>query len=515
MRKMFIINLILALSIILLSANTGMPPASTALSGDFYVSPEGSDRNPGTEEKPWKTIQKAANSVGPGSTVHIMAGTYYERVTINVSGVSAQEPVVFRNYQGDKVVIDGSQSDASVQEDLIHIANQSYVKLVGLEIANNVNEDPAYFVAGIGIWGKGEGIEIRNCKVHGIRYTGPAGKSGAHGIAVYGRDGAEPISGLIIDGCEIWDIQCGLGEAVALSGNVRDFQITGNAIHDNDNTGVALIGGGTFKGEPVCDGSDNMARNGFVGKNRIEKNSRAGNKSFPGADYGAAGIYADGAKDIAIAYNECARNDIGIMAGSQANDADCENIVIRNNVIYASNSCGIRVGGDARGGWASGCRVLNNTLYYNDKMKLGNGEISVVKSRDLLVSGNIFHAGGQNLCVSSEHFGKNNVYNIAFDNNLYYGPGGARGLRFKGADTGLVGLNMWKYHTKQDAGSKLADPKFADAARDDFRLLQNSPAIDLCDPAYMPAEGERDMDGNPRLIGKAVDCGAYEFILKE
>jgi hypothetical protein len=75
-------------------------------------------------------------------------------------------------------VIDGSVR-RFVQEDLIHIANQSYVKLVGLEIVNNVSDDPAYFVTGIGIWGKGEGIEIQDCKVHGIRYTGPAGKGGA------------------------------------------------------------------------------------------------------------------------------------------------------------------------------------------------------------------------------------------------------------------------------------------------------------------------------------------------
>jgi pectin methylesterase-like acyl-CoA thioesterase len=97
MRKMFIINLIMALfMILLLSVNTGMPDAPVAVSGDFYVSPDGSDKNPGTEEKPWKTSQKAADSVASGSTVHIMAGTYYERVNINVSGASSQEPIVFR-----------------------------------------------------------------------------------------------------------------------------------------------------------------------------------------------------------------------------------------------------------------------------------------------------------------------------------------------------------------------------------------------------------------------------------
>ncbi len=136
-------------------------------------------------------------------------------------------------------------------------------------------------------------------------------------------------------------------------------------------------------------------------------------------------------------------------------------------MIYAGNSCGIRAGGDARED-GHPAAVFEQTLYYNDKMKLGKGEISVAKCRDLLVSGNIFHAGQQNLCVSSEQFGKNNVYNIVFNNNLYYGPGGSRDLRFTGADTGLVGLNMWKYHTKQDGSSKLADPKFADAALDDF-----------------------------------------------
>jgi hypothetical protein len=107
-----------------------------------------------------------------------------------------------------------------------------------------------------------------------------------------------------------------LGEAVAVSGNVKNFQITGNYIHDNDNTGVALIGNGLSR-ESRLVRVRQQGQDGFVGKNKLERNA-ARIKQLPRGDYGAAGIYADGAKDITIAYNECARNDIGIMAGTEA-----------------------------------------------------------------------------------------------------------------------------------------------------------------------------------------------------
>ncbi|MEL7659235.1 MAG: DUF1565 domain-containing protein, partial [Bacillota bacterium] len=185
MKKIFFINLFMALFIILvLSLNSQAPASATSAdststtgtgsesasvsASDCFVSLDGSDSNPGTEKKPWKTIQKAAKSAVPGSTVYIKAGTYYERINMKVSGTKDGGAITFRNYNNDKVIIDGSKSSASEQEDMIHISNKDYIKLIGLEITNNVNKDTDYFITGIGIWGKGEGIEIRDCKLHHI-----------------------------------------------------------------------------------------------------------------------------------------------------------------------------------------------------------------------------------------------------------------------------------------------------------------------------------------------------------
>src|SRR3989344_48489 len=52
----------------------------------YYVSPLGSDTNPGTLISPFRTIQKAANTVTLGGTVRVLAGTYNEEVSITVSG---------------------------------------------------------------------------------------------------------------------------------------------------------------------------------------------------------------------------------------------------------------------------------------------------------------------------------------------------------------------------------------------------------------------------------------------
>src|SRR4030042_2020171 len=56
--------------------NTAIATGST-----YYVSTSGSDSNPGTLSQPWKTIQKAANTVTQGDTVNIRGGTYREKIT--------------------------------------------------------------------------------------------------------------------------------------------------------------------------------------------------------------------------------------------------------------------------------------------------------------------------------------------------------------------------------------------------------------------------------------------------
>jgi len=70
---------------------------------------------------------------------------------------------------------------------------------------------------------------------------------------------------------------------------------------------------------------------------------------------------------------------------------------------------------------------------------------------------------------------------------------------------------MWVSKTQQDKNSKIADPKFVDASKADFHLKQWSPAIDFGDTALVAGTDETDFDGNARINGKGVDCGAFEF----
>ena len=47
-----------------------------ALAVTYYVSPTGNSGNPGTGEKPWRTLQYAVDAVRPGDAVLVKSGTY-------------------------------------------------------------------------------------------------------------------------------------------------------------------------------------------------------------------------------------------------------------------------------------------------------------------------------------------------------------------------------------------------------------------------------------------------------
>ena len=61
---------------------------------DYYVSTVGSDENPGSTEKPFRTIQEAANKMVAGDACYVRGGVYREAVRPKCSGTK-DKPICF------------------------------------------------------------------------------------------------------------------------------------------------------------------------------------------------------------------------------------------------------------------------------------------------------------------------------------------------------------------------------------------------------------------------------------
>jgi len=69
----------------------------------------GSDENPGTKEKPFKTIQRAAEALQPGERVVVAAGVYREWVRPRRGGTSPEKMISYQAAPGATVVLKGSR----------------------------------------------------------------------------------------------------------------------------------------------------------------------------------------------------------------------------------------------------------------------------------------------------------------------------------------------------------------------------------------------------------------------
>jgi len=84
--------------------------AGSALAATYHVaqrSPQASDDEPGTIERPWRSISKAAEASQPGDTVVIHAGVYREQVQPGRSG-TASAPISYEAAPGEEVVLTGA-----------------------------------------------------------------------------------------------------------------------------------------------------------------------------------------------------------------------------------------------------------------------------------------------------------------------------------------------------------------------------------------------------------------------
>ncbi len=76
---------------------------------EYHVAKTGNDKNNGSLEAPFLTIQAAANIAQPGDVITVHAGTYRERIDPPRGGTSNDNRIIYQATKGEEVIIKGSE----------------------------------------------------------------------------------------------------------------------------------------------------------------------------------------------------------------------------------------------------------------------------------------------------------------------------------------------------------------------------------------------------------------------
>jgi hypothetical protein len=260
---------------------------------------------------------------------------------------------------------------------------------------------------------------------------------------------------------------------IGIAGNSAHLKLFGNLLRNNPNTGSDEVGVGFY-----LEGFGTNQDIDF-GWNQIQdQNGRRSIQVF-------GHIAGDRMEDIRIHENLIStslplRNNI-LLGGSDGGTEVLGTIYVFNNIIVGANGQGLRIN-DPQGTVI----IQNNALYNNGSLGYdGNGQLFIEQAGTgkITLQDNILYAeSGQ----TYYDFGTGvdpSVFNTA-SNNLWFNAGIAP---------------SW------DTNSVNANPMFIDAASDDFRLSENSPAINT----GINTGIARDYMGTFRDLN--YDIGAYEY----
>jgi parallel beta-helix repeat protein len=192
----------------------------------FYVSPYGSDSNPGTSEAPFATILHASRAATPDTTVHVAAGTYeggFQTLADNVTYVS-DTPL------GAKIVPPAySHSDTAWDN------RGAGVTISGFEVDGSHTQGGTPWR--VGIYTAGSNSTISDSHVHDIATDVGQSSYGGAGIQGDGYYGGSnfTLSGNIVD-------HIGSGGDPYLQGIYESAPgtITNNVVHDVSGWGIHL-----------------------------------------------------------------------------------------------------------------------------------------------------------------------------------------------------------------------------------------------------------------------------------
>lgn len=452
------------------------------------------------------SIQTQVDACVSGDRVIIHTGTYSQVVSIvSKSGITI-------TYAGDgEVIVQGNGTDGST----FYVENSSSIVISYLTIKNTRKQ---VWSTGITVIGSGSNIQILNNKLTDISYRSGsfddtdnpdnhgAQYQGVNAISVVGDNGSSSYSSITIKDNEVSYCMTGWNEAIAIKGNVDGFTVENNKVHHITNIGIDAFGLGTY---PAIT-TNNQARNGTI------KNNEVYNCICNYTDNGA--IYVDGGYSISVMNNKVYNNIYGITIGCEnqmaKTDGATEYIEIRNNLVYNNRKAGIMVGtggdDDNQQGITRYCKITGNTFVKDATGDQWAGEFMLQNANNIEFYNNIFYGsyariGTVNNGTSSNTFG----YNI-----FYSGSGVTVDFSKQTGTSTWTSQTLAQFKSDlNDNSSTSQDPVLVNAtiASLDAHLQSTSPCINTGKPGFATISGEKDLDGQTRVYGTAVDIGVDEY----
>ncbi|MFA5189998.1 MAG: right-handed parallel beta-helix repeat-containing protein [Verrucomicrobiia bacterium] len=446
MRLLFVLPLVA-----LLLAATHLASAA-----EYCVDPKGDDANTGTESQPWKTLQKAADTLVAGDTVHIKAGTYHERVIPKNSG-SPGKRITYAAFPGHEVTVDGQGIAFGWGSGLFHIKDKSGITVSGLRIVNS-----AYY--GVSISGNASHITIEKNFLRGCQSSG---------IHVWSHRRATTIRHIVIADNEVTETNMkGDQEGISVCG-ADAFEVRGNHVHHIHKEGIDAKEG---------------CSNGKILKNYVHH--MLGFRQPSGAVVCTVGVYVDtygDTRNIEVSGNIVHNCGSGFAIASEDGQPS-ENVSFVNNIAY-NNQDGFVVAPWGKGGPLKNIALMNNVAFANRRKGIFVQHTNIEK---VVVRNNICSQNTEAQIVVNDPIQQG----VTLDHNLV---DGFRNYKM-----------TWKKEKWQEVRGDdvvTGNPRFVNPIGGDFHLNKDSPAIDKGSPVGAPGV---DHEGNHRPEGPCINIGAYE-----
>ena len=335
-----------------LAVALGLCFTTTPLAATYYVANNGHDSNPGSSSLPWRTLQKAANTVRASDVVLAANGTY-AGFQVTADGTEGA-PIVFR-ANGSNVVINAPNASTP---DHINIEGGNYVTVEGFV----VNDAPRVGIRVV----TATGVVIRNNTIS---------RSGLDGILT----GYTPQIQIIGNTASGSVQEHGIYMSNSTSANDNPI-VRDNECFDNHQNGMQ------FNGD--CDaGGDGIISGAVIENNVIHHNQWKG--------FSMISLQSSTIRNNVVYENGLAAGAGGLHLADQPGCGHpSSNNVVANNTIYEPRIACIRMTNGSTANTIFNNLLIASTQAYTIADEVGGNYIDTVSNRKLTSLSGLFVGAG-------------------------------------------------------------------------------------------------------------------------